>query len=262
MAWQNEPGNGGWGDEVRVLGREFLGTFALTFVAASAVVINAITGQVSYAARVGAPGLLIMGMIYALGEISGAHLNPAVTLAFSVRGVFSWKRVPGYIAFQLAGAVLAALLILNLFGDESDLGATIPHRGEGTSLVMEAILTLFLVMVVIGTATGHRIVGHNAGLAVGGTVALCGLFAEPISGASMNPARSLGPALISGKLESIWIYIIGPLAVGAASRRYNAHAARPTDSQGRGSRRRRYRRLIDEQIDQLELLHVDEPHVG
>ena len=152
-----------------------------------------------------------MAVIYSLGEISGAHINPAVTLAFTLRGGFSPARVPGYWAAQLSGASLAALVIYGIFGNVKSLGATVPHHGVGTSLVMEIILTFLLVSVIIGSATGHRLVGHNAGIAVGGTVALCGLFGDPISGASMNPARSIGPALIARDFQSLWIYLAGPV---------------------------------------------------
>lgn len=198
-------------DEMRALLAEVFGTFALTFVAAGGLVIKDLShDQVTYVARVGAPGLLVMAMIYAIGDISGAHINPAVTLAFALRGAFAWVRVPRYWAAQLLGAVLAALVLRGLFGEAGHLGNTLPHFGDMPALVMEVILTLFLVSVIIGTAEGSKIVGPNAGMAVGATVALCGLFADPVSGASMNPARSLGPALVSGELSQVWIYLVGP----------------------------------------------------
>ncbi len=202
-------------DEMRCLLAELFGTFALTFVAAGGIVIKEISNdQVAYVARVGAPGLLVMAMIYTLGDISGAHINPAVTLAFALRRAFPWARVPGYWLAQLLGASGAALVLRILFGNVGHLGSTLPHFGDASALVMEIILTLLLVSVIIGTAHGSKVVGQNAGIAVGGTVALCGLFADPVSGASMNPARSLGPALVSGELSQAWIYVVGPV-VGA-----------------------------------------------
>ncbi|HZT97570.1 MAG TPA: aquaporin [Chloroflexota bacterium] len=194
---------------------ELIGTFALTFVAAGGGVIAAISGGTpNEAARVVAPALLVMAMIYSVGPVSGAHFNPAVTLAFAARGDFPWSRVPGYWIVQLAGAVGAAAVLRLLFGTAGHLGATLPRHGTGASLVMEIILTFLLVTVILATAANFKIVGHNAALAVAGTIALDGLFAAPISGASMNPARSLGPALVGGSLDSVWIYIVGPM-VGA-----------------------------------------------
>ena len=184
-------------------------------VAAGGPTIAAATGQgLGGAALVIAPGLLVMAMIYTLGPLSGAHFNPAVTLAFVLRRNFPWTWVPGYWIVQLVGAVLAALLLRALFGVAGQLGATTPHNGAGTSFVMEMILTCLLVTVILATAANYRIVGHNAAIAVGGTIILDGLFAAPVSGASMNPARSFGPAVVSGNLHDLWIYIAGP-AIGA-----------------------------------------------
>jgi aquaporin Z len=202
-------------DEARRLFAELLGTFALTLVAAGGEVIAVISGgEVSPAARAVAPGLLVMAMIYTLGSQSGAHFNPVVTLAFTLRQDFPWKRVPGYWGAQLVGAVLAALLLRVLFGLVGHLGATFPHHGTIEALVMEVVLTFLLVTVILGTATNHRLTGPNAALAVGGTIALLALIAGPISGASMNPARSLGPFLVSGQLGDSWIYIVGPFVGG------------------------------------------------
>jgi aquaporin Z len=195
------------------LAAELLGTFALTFVAAGGGVIGAVSGgQVTLLAAVVAPALLVMARIYTVGDLSGAHFNPAVTLAFTLRRDFPVRWVPGYWAMQLVGAVLAALLLRGLFGDAGHLGATLPHHGVFASLIMEVVLTFFLLTVIFGTATDHRLVGHNAALAVGGLIALDGLFAAPISGASMNPARSFGPALVGGDLNNYWIYVAGPIA--------------------------------------------------
>jgi aquaporin Z len=168
---------------------------------------------------------MVLALIYALGDVSGAHVNPAVTLAFALRGVFSWARVPAYWLAQLAGAIGAAAFLGLTFGPVAHLGATVPGFGVPPALAMEVALTWLLVTVILGTATRHRVVGPNAALAVGATVALCGLFAGPVSGASMNPARSLGPALVdaiagagvgSAAWQSAWIYVLGPVA-GAAT---------------------------------------------
>lgn len=209
-------------DELRCILAELVGTFALTFVAAGGVVIAAIThGAISDAARYVAPGLVIMVMTYSFGNLSGAHFNPVVTLAFTLRRDFQWKRVPGYWLAQLAGAILAALLLLALFGPVKHLGATEPHSGIVQALIFEVILTFILITVILATATNHSLVGHNAAIAVGSTIALDGLFGGPISGASMNPALSLGPYFVSGQLNNAWIYVVGPLlgcllAVGIA----------------------------------------------
>ena len=200
-------------DQLRRLLAELLGTFALTLVAAGGEVIAAISGgEVSSAARAVAPALLVMAMIYTLGSQSGAHFNPVVTLAFALRKDFPWRYVPGYWVAQLVGAVFAALFLRALFGLVGNLGATLPHHGTIEALIMEVVLTFLLLTVILGTATNHGLVGHNAALAVGGTIAFCGLFAAPISGASMNPARSLGPFLVSGQFTDIWIYVVGPIA--------------------------------------------------
>ena len=198
-------------DRLRPYFAEILGTFALTFVAAGGEVIAHVSGgEVSHAARMVAPGLVVMALIYAIGDASGAHFNPAVTFAFAARCSFPWTRVPGYWASQMVGALLAAALLRSLFGNVADLGANHPHYGVGTSFVMEVLLTALLVTVILGTATRYSLVGPNAAIAVGATIALCGLFAGPISGASMNPARSLGPALLSGATGSAWVYLAGP----------------------------------------------------
>jgi aquaporin Z len=196
---------------------ELLGTFLLTLVAAGADVIGAATGRpADNLARYVAPALLVMAMIYTIGNVSGAHLNPVVTLAFSLRRDFPKGRVLGYWGAQMAGSLLAALFLLVVFGDRAHLGATIPNprTGDGAALVTEIVLTALLVTVILGTAHNQRLVGHNAAFAVAGTIALAGLFAGPVSGASMNPARSFGPALLGGALGSYWIYLVGPV-IGA-----------------------------------------------
>jgi aquaporin Z len=193
-----------------------LGTFALTLVAAGGEVVAEVSGgAVSPAARAVAPGLLVLAFIYTLGDVSGAHFNPAVTFAFALRRVFPWRWVAGYWTSQLVGAALAAGLLAATFGPVADLGATHARQGTEPALVMEVVLSCLLLMVILGTARRHELIGPNAAVAVGSTIALCGLFAGPVSGASMNPARSLGPALPSGALDEVWIYVIGPFA-GAA----------------------------------------------
>jgi aquaporin Z len=198
---------------------EFVGTFVLVTVAAGAGVINHYAGgdPISRTAAVVAPGAVVMAMIYALGPLSGLHINPAVTLAFTARRVFRAIWAIPYIAVQLAGAVCAALVLQLMYGHVA-AGGNYPIAkpgGEWRSLVMETILTAILVTVILNTATGYRSIGHNAALAVGATVALLGLFASPISGASMNPVRTLGPDIVAWDYTGWWIYVVGPLA-GAA----------------------------------------------
>jgi aquaporin Z len=198
---------------------EFLGTFVLVTVAAGSGVINHYAGgnPVSRTAAVIAPGAVVMAMIYAWGPLSGLHINPAVTFAFTVRGVFPPKWVVPYWVVQFAGAICAALFLQLMFANVS-VGGTYPITspgGEWKSLVMEAVLTAILVSVILNTAIGHRSIGHNAAIAVGSTVALLGLFASPISGASMNPARSLGPDIVSTDFTGWWVYVAGPV-IGAA----------------------------------------------
>ncbi len=202
--------------ERRRLFAELLGTFMLVLVAAGGGLLQA-KGQISLTAAVVAPGLMVMAIILFMGAVSGAHLNPIVSLAFALRGDFSWKRVPGYIGVQLLGAALACLFLLGVFGNVEHLGATLPGAGyqPWQGLLMEIALTGTLVSVILGTASSAQNVGAIGALGVGGYIALAGLWAAPVSGASMNPARSFGPALISGDWSSYWVYVAGPL-VGAA----------------------------------------------
>ncbi|MGC1801577.1 MAG: aquaporin, partial [Solirubrobacterales bacterium] len=166
------------------------------------------------AAAVVAPGLMVMAIILFMGAVSGAHLNPAVSLAFAMRGDFPWYRVPGYIIVQLAGATLAALFLLAVFGNVGHLGATLPgpDYANWQALLMEIALTAGLVSVILGTASAAQNVGAIAALGVGGYIALAGLWAAPVSGVSMNPARSFGPALVGGDFSSYWVYVVGPVA--------------------------------------------------
>ncbi len=198
---------------------EFVGTFILVTVAAGSGVINHYVGggPISRTAAVIAPGAVVMAMIYALGPLSGLHINPAVTLAFTGRRVFKAIWAVPYILVQFAGAICAALFLQNMYGHVTS-GGNYPINkpgGEWKSLVMEILLTTILVTVILNTATGYRSIGHNAALAVGSTVALLGLFASPISGASMNPARTLGPDIVGWNFTGWWVYVVGDLA-GAA----------------------------------------------
>jgi aquaporin Z len=195
---------------------EAFGAFALTFVAAGGDVMGQVSGgEVTAMARAVAPGLLVMGMVYALGDRSGAHFNPAVTTAFALRRLFPARLVAPYVLAQLAGAIAAAGVLAVLFGPAIEAGVTSPKLvTPEVAVAIEAILSLLLVTVILGTADRARIVGPNAALAVGGTIVLCGLIALPIEGASMNPARSTGPAIVAGELEALWVYWVGPF-VGA-----------------------------------------------
>ena len=194
---------------------ESFGTFLLVLVDCGGAVIGSLDGEITAVARSAATGLLIMVMIFSIGNVSGAHFNPAVTTAFALRGVFPWRRVPVYWVAQVAGAFFGAWLIGWMFGNVEHLGATVPHFGVVRGFLMEVVLTVILVSVVLGTATRHRSIGANAAIASGGAVALCSLFSRPVSGASMNPARSLAPAVVSGELHDLWIYLLAPFA-GAA----------------------------------------------
>ena len=199
--------------EWRRLFSEMLGTFFLVLVAAGGGLLHA-KGQISLAAAVVAPGLMVMAIILFMGAVSGAHLNPVVSLAFALRGDFPWKRLPGYIVIQLVGATLACLFLLAVFGNVEHLGATLPGPGyaDWQALLMEIALTAGLVSVILGTASAAQNVGAIAALGVGGYIALAGLWAAPVSGVSMNPARSFGPALVSGDFSSYWVYVAGPVA--------------------------------------------------
>lgn len=195
---------------------EAIGTFALVFCGTGAIIINQHSGGV-----IGHPGiavtfgLIVMAMIYAFGNLSGAHFNPAVTIAFSLAGLFKWKEVPAYILAQLAGAFLASGLLKVMFPASEFLGATIPAGPAMQSFVLEIVLTFFLMLVILFTSQGSREAGILAGMAIGATVLLEAMFAGPVSGASMNPARSIAPAIVSGHFSALWIYIAAPLT-GAA----------------------------------------------
>jgi len=194
---------------------EFIGTFAMVFCGTGAMTINEVTGGDVTHVGIGITwGLIVMAMIYAFGEISGAHFNPAVSIAFAYAKKFSWKEVPKYIFFQIAGAFAASLLLMWLFPKSELLGATIPSVDVWRAFVLELILTFFLMVVIINVSTGSKEVGMMAGIAIGGVVLLEALFAGPITNASMNPARSLAPNIVSGNIEGIWLYILAPI-IGA-----------------------------------------------
>lgn len=202
--------------EWRRLFAECWGTFLLVVVAAGGG-MEAAVGRIAMPAAVVAPGLMVMSIIYFMGAVSGAHINPAVTLAFALRRNFPWWRVPGYLIAQFVGAIAAVLLLKAMLGTFGMLGATAPGAGISSmqAFGMEILLTAGLVNTILGTASGARNVGTNGAVAIGGYIALAGLWAAPVSGASMNLARSLAPDLVRGDLTTTWIYIAGPL-IGAA----------------------------------------------
>jgi aquaporin Z len=204
--------------EWRRLFSELLGTFFLVLVAAGGGMMSqAFPGVISRQAAVVAPGLMVMGIILFMGKISGAHLNPAVSIAFALRRDFPWQRVPGYIVVQLVGATLAALFLHAVINVSAKYGSNYPaaHYSAGAAFWMELILTVGLVSVILGTASGAQNVGIFGALGVGAYIALAGLWGSPISGTSMNPARTFGPDLASTTFTSYWVYVAGPIA-GAA----------------------------------------------
>jgi len=204
--------------EWRRLFSELLGTFFLVLVAAGGgMMSHAFPNTISRTAAVVAPALMVMAIILFMGKISGAHLNPAVSIAFALRRDFPWWRVPGYIVVQLAGATLAALFLHSVINVSATYGSNYPAHGysSGAAFWMELILTMGLVSVILGTASGAQNIGIIGAFGVGGYIALAGLWGSPISGASMNPARTFGPDLASGNFTSYWVYIAGPIA-GAA----------------------------------------------
>jgi aquaporin Z len=209
-----------WDDsyEGRRLFSELLGTFFLVLVAVGGGMVNARFGghTVPYTALVVAPALMVAAIILFMGAVSGAHLNPAVSIAFALRGDFPWKRVPAYIVAQFVGAVLATLLLWALIGKQGNAGLTLPGSGISTvtAMIWEMILTTGLVSVILGTASGAQALGAIAALGVASYIALAGLWGSAVSGASMNPARSLGPALVKGDWTSWWAYLVGPIAGG------------------------------------------------
>ena len=203
--------------EWRRLFSELLGTFFLVIVAAGGGMMGqAFPNTITRTAAVVAPGLMVMAIIMFMGTVSGAHLNPAVSIAFSLRGDFPWRRVPGYVVVQLIGATLASLVLWGVADVSAKYGGNYPASGysDWRALAMETLLTFGLVSVILGTASGAQNIGIIGAIGVGGYIALAGLWGSPISGASMNPARTFGPDLVSGTWTGYWIYILGPI-VGA-----------------------------------------------
>lgn len=198
---------------MRACAAEALGTFALVFAGTGAIVVNDVSnGTVTHVGVALTFGLIVLAMIYSLGDVSGAHLNPAVTAAFVAARRFPLRTLPLYVLSQCAGAIVASLVLRALFADHATLGATLPAGPETQSFVMEFILTFLLMFVILSVSTGAKEKGVTAGIAIGAVIALEALFAGPICGASMNPARSLAPAVVSGKLDSLWLYLIAPTA--------------------------------------------------
>ena len=190
---------------------EFLGTFALVFAGTGAIVINAVSGgAITHVGIALTFGLIVLAMIYTFGDVSGAHLNPAVTVALAAARRFAWRDVPGYVAAQAAGAFAASGLLRGLFPAHATLGATLPAGTAGQSFILELILTALLMLVILNVSTGAKEKGITAGLVVGSVIALEAMFAGPICGASMNPVRSLAPAVVSGHLEHLWVYLTAP----------------------------------------------------
>jgi MIP family channel proteins len=190
---------------------EAIGTFALVFAGCGAVMVDAKTGQLGHVGVAITFGLVITAMIYALGHVSGAHLNPAVTLAFVLTRHFPRSRAGAYWLAQLAGALAAAALLRASLGNIAHVGATLPSGSQAQSFLWELVMTAFLLFVILAVATDTRAVGEAAAIAIGGTIALDAMFGGPISGASMNPARSIGPAVVSGNLHALWLYIVAPI---------------------------------------------------
>ncbi len=194
---------------------ECLGTFTLVFAGTGAIVINQVAGGVIGHAGIALTfGLVVMAMIHSFGDVSGAHMNPAVTTAFAAAGRFAWREVPGYIGAQITGALAASLLLRFLFPAATTLGDTLPAGSAMQSFVLEIVLTTVLMLTILSVSTGSKEKGVTAGITIGGIIALEAMFAGPICGASMNPVRSLAPALASGNLASLWIYLLAPM-IGA-----------------------------------------------
>jgi aquaporin NIP len=190
---------------------EAIGTFTLVFTGTGAIVIDNITHAITHVGVAATFGLVVMVMIYTFGDISGAHLNPAVTIGFWFSRRLPGRRVAPYIAAQLLGGLAASSLLLAMFGNVAHLGATIPAGSAPQSFALETVLTALLMLVILNVSSGSRESGITAGLAVGGVIGLEALFAGPISGASMNPARSLAPAIVSGHFDALWVYIAAPI---------------------------------------------------
>jgi MIP family channel proteins len=196
---------------VRALAAEAIGTFALVFAGCGAIMVDAKTHQLGHVGVALTFGLVIMFGVYAVGHISGAHFNAAVTFAFALTRHFPWRRALAYWAAQLTGGLAAAALLRGSLGNVAHLGATLPSGSQGQSFLWETVLSAFLMFVILAVATDTRAVGESAAIAIGGTIGLDAMFGGPISGASMNPIRSLAPALVGGDLHALWVYLTAPL---------------------------------------------------
>ncbi|OAY84376.1 aquaporin NIP1-1-like [Ananas comosus] len=215
--YENSTNNRGGGFAISIqfmqkILAEVLGTYFVIYAGCASVTVNLSKGTITFPGICVVWGLVVMVMVYSVGHISGAHFNPAVTIAFATCRRFPWKQVPPYVLAQVAGATLASGTLRLMFGGKHEhFPGTIPAGSNVQSLVLEFIISFYLMFVISGVATDNRAIGELAGLAVGATVLLNVLFAGPISGASMNPARSLGPAIVAHRYESIWVYIVGPI---------------------------------------------------
>ncbi len=196
----------------RALVAEAIGTFALVFAGCGAIMVDAKTGALGHVGVAITFGLVIMAMIYAVGHVSGAHFNPAVTFSFALSRHFPRRQIVPYWAAQLTGALVAAAVLRGSLGNIAHVGATYPTGSDRQAFLWEAVLSFFLMFVIMAVATDTRAVGEAAAIAIGGTVGLDAMFGGPITGASMNPARSLGPGIVAGDLHAIWIYLLAPIA--------------------------------------------------
>ena len=212
---------------------EAFGTFLLTLTACAVEIVAATHPEISYGQRAAASGVVVLAMIYSVSDISGAHFNPAVTFAFALRGVFDWRRVHGYWLAQFTGALAGAAVAWAVVGSAGNGGATVPKVGAARAVAVEALLAMFLVSVIIHTSKRKAAVGTEAAIAVGATIAVCGFWGGPLTGASMNPARSFGPAIVADHLESWWIYAVGPAlgAIAAVVLAFLIHGPRSTDEE-------------------------------
>lgn len=226
------------GQLLRKMVAEGIGTFALVFAGCGAIMVDAsMGGSLGHVGVSLTFGLVVMVMIYATGHISGAHFNPAVTIAFASTGRFPWSQVPAYVASQLVAATLASCLLYWILGPVAGMGGTSTSLGMGAAVCVEVLLTFMLMFVITAVATDSRAEGAMAGLAIGGTVTLAALMGGPLTGASMNPARSLGPAIVSGSTDLLWVYLVAPIVgavVGALVYRWTqqCEGEPPTDAAG------------------------------